>query len=103
MQIAFRTVTCDFNNLPSTCEVFVDAPILQDGLWMCGYGLKNGTTIHIHNQIVGEDSLQALQLAICMLTNTLDQANATACRWEGAPDLGLPRSVRDYALGDLSF
>jgi len=83
--------------------VHVSLPFEEQGGWVCEYGVifTGAERQHVH-QIIGEDSMQALQLAIAMLGSTLLTLEGTSdWRWNNEPFVGLPASVEDPLFGNM--
>lgn len=102
--IASRVLTCKLSGHIVNVTVYLGRPFEEDGSWVCEYSVlfPGGTRIHSH-KILGEDSMQALQLAIPMLGSTLLSLKDTSdWRWNGQPYTGLPKSIEDPILGGVA-
>ena len=100
---ASRTLTCTMDGQTAEAEVHVSLPFEEHGGWVCEYGVTfKGAERHYVHRIVGEDSMQALQLAIAMLGSVLLTLEGTSdWRWNDQPFVGLPASVEDSLFGDM--
>src|SRR5690242_16434550 len=92
-----------FSLLPGRQAVTLDLAVPQQraqGQWVCLYrirGLGRART----NRAVGDDGLQALQLALAAVRRELEPF-AGRLTWAGEPgELGLPESVPDYFGGEF--
>ena len=101
--VAQRSLTCKREGASIEATVYVGLPYEEHGGWACEYGVIfiGVSDKHIY-KIIGEDSMQALQLAIAMLGTTLLNLEGTSdWRWNEEPYAGLPTGVGGPIFGDM--
>lgn len=101
--VAQRSLTFKREGASVQATAYLGLPFEEHSCWVCEYGvISTGMEDkHIH-KIIGDDSMQALQLAIVMLGSMLSNLEGISdWRWNGEPYIGLPNSVRDPIFGDM--
>jgi hypothetical protein len=99
--IATRLLTCKWEGQTVEATAHLGKPFEQEGAWVCEYGVTFSGVVRQH-QIIGEDSLQALQLGIAMLGSLLMSLEETSdWRWNGEAYVGLPTSAEEPLFGNM--
>ncbi len=97
--IAARRLTLVPSGRP--VDVELDAPVRRrGGEWACAYRIRGIGRVRA-GRTVGEDGVQALQLALSAVRQALDPF-AAQLTWTGEPgELGLPEPIPDYFGGEF--
>ena len=101
--IVTRLLTCKSEGQEVEVTVNVGCPVEEQDGWVCEYGvIFTGNRLNRIHKIIGEDSMQALQLAIMMLGSTVLSLEGTSdWRWNGEPYIGLPSSTKESLFGSM--
>jgi hypothetical protein len=99
MTIATRQLTLVPGGRPVVIEL--DAPVRRrSGEWACVHRIRGIGRLRT-GRAVGEDGIQALQLAIAAVRQSLEPF-AAQLTWTGEPgELGLPEAIPDYFGGEF--
>ena len=97
--IATRRLTLVPSGRPVLIEL--DAPVRRrSGEWACVHRIRGIGRVRT-GRVLGEDGVQALQLAIAAVRQSLEPF-AAQLTWTGEPgELGLPEAIPDYFGGDF--
>jgi hypothetical protein len=97
--IATRRLTLVPSGRPVLIEL--DAPIQRrSGEWMCVHRIRGIGRVRT-GRAIGEDGVQALQLALAAVRQSLEPF-AAQLTWTGEPgELGLPEAIPDYFGGEF--
>lgn len=97
--IATRRLTLLPGGRPVLVEL--DAPLpRRSGEWACAYRIRGIGRVR-SGRALGEDGVQALQLALAALRQALEPF-AAQLTWAGEPgELGLPEAIPDYFGGEF--
>lgn len=100
--VASRILECTYKGKREKVEVHLGWPREEDGHFICDYEISLAGQTKAY-KIGGLDSMQALQLALCMLGSMLDALpEAENWTWNGEPKTGLPKSLREPIVGSGS-
>jgi hypothetical protein len=97
--IATRRLTLVPSGRPVLIEL--DAPVRRrSGEWMCVHRIRGIGRVRA-GRAMGEDGVQALQLALAAVRVSLEPF-AAQLTWTGEPgELGLPEAIPDYFGGEF--
>ena len=97
--IASRVLRCELAGKSEEVTVRFGVPRQEDDYFTCEYEISIAGEIEAY-QIIGSDSVHALQLAMFMAGSALRSIpGATGWSWNGEPYIGLPASLDEPILG----